>query len=83
MKISIHYFSWIREAIGVDAESFDLPDTVIDVRGLAIWLQGRHEKYGILLGNKVRCAVDQSFAHTDAPLSTGSEVAFFPPVTGG
>ncbi|MFI4931119.1 MAG: MoaD/ThiS family protein, partial [Burkholderiales bacterium] len=34
-------------------------------------------------GRAVRCALDQVMAGEGAALHDGSEVAFFPPVTGG
>jgi molybdopterin synthase sulfur carrier subunit len=31
----------------------------------------------------IRCAVDQEFCSLDTPIGAASEIAFFPPVTGG
>lgn len=83
MNISILYFSWIREALGIEAETVAVPAHVTGVASLVDWLQGRDEKYAVLLDERLRCAVDQYFVALNAPLSAGSEVAFFPPVTGG
>jgi molybdopterin synthase sulfur carrier subunit len=33
--------------------------------------------------SRLRAAVNQAHVALDAPLSSGDEVAFFPPVTGG
>ncbi len=85
MRVTLLYFAALREAVGIDRETCDLPpgvDTAARVRG---WLRDRGGAWAAALaeGRNVRAAVDQVMVRTDAPLRDGAEVAFFPPVTGG
>jgi molybdopterin synthase sulfur carrier subunit len=85
MRVTLLYFASLREAVGVDRETCELPagvDTVARVRG---WLRERGGAWAAALaeGRNVRAAVDQVMARAEAPLSEGAELAFFPPVTGG
>lgn len=83
--IDLLYFAWVREAIGVDGEVLPLPPEVTTVGGLLDWLAGRSDRHAAALAdrNAVRVAVDQVFADDATPVAAGSEVAIFPPVTGG
>lgn len=81
--LSILYFAWVREMIGVDGEDVERPDgTVAD---LITQLSRRGGGYAQALGEatKLRAAVDQRFVPLDTPLGDAREVAIFPPVTGG
>lgn len=79
------YFAWVREAIGRDEETIDLPAGIVDVAGLVGWLAARGGGHAEALGNlsKLRYAVDEAFVGPDAGITQASEVAIFPPVTGG
>ena len=79
------YFASVREAIGLDAEEIALPDGLDTPRALARWLVERGDGYATAFAHleKLRCAVDQTMTPLDAPLGHASEIAFFPPVTGG
>ena len=83
MKLNLRYFASIREALGMDAESVELPCS--DVAGLLTQLRARGGVYADVLaeGRPVRAAVNQVMARADTPLSDGAEVGLFPPVTGG
>lgn len=85
MKVKVLYFARLREAIGRDAEELELPSGVADVAALRDWLVARGEPWASAFGQirRIRAAVDQTMATDDAVLRDGSEVAFFPPVTGG
>lgn len=85
MKITILYFASIRETLGVDRESLDLPPGVLTVSDLRRWLRERGAVWSEALaeGRAVRVAVDRRLADPNALLSDGVELAFFPPVTGG
>lgn len=85
MAIDLLYFAWIREAIGRDGETVDLPDTVTTAAALIDWLSARGDGYAEAFADKdrLRIAVDQEFAGPETSLAGAREVALFPPVTGG
>jgi len=82
MKLRIRYFASLREAIGCAQEDFDEPvNTVGEVRDV---LLARGGAYLCLHRNKaVRTALDQAMVNEDTSVHENSELAFFPPVTGG
>lgn len=83
--MNILYFAWVREQIGLDQERIDPPATVEDVSGLIAWLAGRSGGYATALADptRLRAAVDQRFVPLNAPIAGATEIALFPPVTGG
>jgi len=83
--MTLLYFSWVRQTIGLGEETMALPPGIRDVRGLMTYLMNRDAKYASALGDecRVRVAVNQQHAHLDSALRNDDEVAFFPPVTGG
>ncbi len=85
MAIELLYFAWVREAIGKDGEMVEPPPDIDTVAALIGWLAARGGGYAEALAdrNRLRVAVDQEFADFDASLTGVSEVALFPPVTGG
>jgi molybdopterin synthase sulfur carrier subunit len=85
MKITILYFASLREALGTERESVELPPHVVTASHLRAWLCERGGVWSESLaeGRALRMAVDRKLASLDARLSDGIEVAVFPPVTGG
>ncbi|MEP9401833.1 molybdopterin converting factor subunit 1 [Sphingomonas sp. VNH70] len=85
MRLDILYFAWVRERIGVGAETIDLPEGVATVAGLIDHLATRSPAHADALADRarLRAAVDQAFVGLDAPVGQAREVAIFPPVTGG
>ncbi len=82
--LRILYFAWLRERVGTAEEAVALPEGVATVADLIAWQRARGDRFaGAFASRTIRCAVNQSFAALDAPVSPGDEVAFFPPVTGG
>ncbi len=79
------YFAWVRERIGKAEETVDLPETVKTVAGLLLWLKGRGEGYAVALEhpNVIRVAIDQEHVDHAARIAGASEIALFPPMTGG
>lgn len=80
------YFSWIRERLGIPGENVEPPQGVDTVGKLLEWLTQRSEDYANVLEHQsvVRIAVDKH--HVDdmaTPISQNSEIALFPPMTGG
>ena len=77
------YFAWVREAVGVEAETLDPPAAT--VAELLDWLAGRSVGHAAALADRgrLRVAVDQRMAGPDTPITGATEIAIFPPVTGG
>jgi sulfur-carrier protein len=83
--VRLLYFSWVREQLGCSEEEVDLPPSLPTPHALAKWLHARGGGYAEAFAEpaRLRCAVDQVMVAMDAPLVGASEIAFFPPVTGG
>jgi molybdopterin synthase sulfur carrier subunit len=83
MKVQVKYFASIREAVGQGAEQVE--SRAATLGGLRDELIARGGAYAEALarGKSVRIALNQAMAQESAALAEGSEVAFFPPVTGG
>jgi len=79
------YFAWLREKLGAAEENLTLPANLATVADLIAWQKTRGQNFAAAFGskNQVRCAVDQDFATPATPIANASEIAFFPPVTGG
>lgn len=80
------YFSWIRERLDMGEENVDMPESVRTVGDLLTWQRGRGEEFEAVFQHEkvVRVALDQE--HVDdrnVSLDGVSEIAFFPPMTGG
>ncbi len=80
-QITLHYFAMIREVVGAESETRDVPEgaTAADV---AADLGTRYPRLAPLL-HAVPVMVNAAYAERTAPLGEGDEVAFIPPVAGG
>jgi sulfur-carrier protein len=85
MTIKLRYFAWVRERVGKPEEDIELPANVRTAGELVAWLAGRGEEYAHAFAdpNIIRVAVDRSHVQPGAPIGKASEIAFFPPMTGG
>jgi sulfur-carrier protein len=83
--LTILYFSWLRERVGLAQEKLPLPDGVETISQLLDHLSARDSNHAAAFANRksVRCAVNQEFADFAFRIRPGDELAFFPPVTGG
>jgi sulfur-carrier protein len=81
--IDVLYFAWVRERIGLPSERVETQAAT--VADLVVELSAREERYALAFSDltALRVAVDQDLTTFDAPLAGASEVAFFPPMTGG
>lgn len=79
------YFAWVRERIGLKDEEIALPASVATTGDLLDWLKSRGPEYEHALAEPraIRVAVDRVHASRETPLAGASEVALFPPMTGG
>ncbi|HEX5125131.1 MAG TPA: molybdopterin converting factor subunit 1 [Rhodocyclaceae bacterium] len=83
MSITILYFANLRETLGIERETVELPITVQTIGDLREWLCARGGNWNVLAGAQVRAALNQVLTMPDASIGADDEVAFFPPVTGG
>jgi molybdopterin synthase sulfur carrier subunit len=83
--MKVRYFAWVRERVGQAEEEVDPPADVASVGDLIAWLSKRDEGYAAAFSEPtvIRAAIDQEHVEHDEPLAGASEVAFFPPMTGG
>lgn len=84
-SVKILYFAWVRERMGRAEEVLELPDDVLTIAGLAGFLAKRDEQGAHAFANPaiVRAALDRRHVPPNTPLLTATEIAFFPPMTGG
>jgi molybdopterin synthase sulfur carrier subunit len=83
--VKVRYFAWVRERIGRPEEVVEPPKGVTTVGDLVEWLKGRGPEYEHALAEPraIRVALDQVHAQRETPIAGASEVALFPPMTGG
>ena len=82
--MQVLYFAWLRERVGAASEEID-PGGAATPRELVELMRARDPRYAAAFADMaaVRVAVDQEMCDLDTPIAGASEVAFFPPVTGG
>jgi sulfur-carrier protein len=83
--VKLLYFAWVRERVGKTEERVDPPAGVATVGELMAWLARRDEQYAYAFENAdvIRAAIDHRHVRSDAAIAGASEIAFFPPMTGG
>lgn len=85
MNINLRFFASVREALGVSQESATLPVGVATVGAVRAHLATRGGAWAEALApeRSLRMAYNQVMCDPETEIADGSEVAFFPPVTGG
>lgn len=85
MRVKLLYFAWVREKTGKAEEEVDLPAEVATIAELIEWLKRRGPEYAEAFQRSevIRAAIDRTHARPTARILGASEIAFFPPVTGG
>jgi len=83
--MKILYFARLRQVIGRGQEDIEVPADVKTVSALIDYLKSRDENIAAAFSDlrTLKVAINQSHASLDASLADATEVAFFPPVTGG
>ena len=83
--MKVKYFAWVRERIGKSEETIEPPANVRTVEDLIAWLSNRGETYAYAFEKPkvIRAAIDHAHVKPDAAIAGASEIAFFPPMTGG
>jgi molybdopterin synthase sulfur carrier subunit len=85
MTVTLRYFAWVRERVGLAEERVELPPSVVTIAELVAWLSARGPGYAAAFAHAgvVRAAIDQAHVPPAAAIAGAREIAFFPPVTGG
>ncbi|MBS4083328.1 MAG: molybdopterin converting factor subunit 1 [Rhizobiales bacterium] len=83
--MKIMYFAWLRERLDKTEEEVEIPSSVQTVGELMDWLKTRGEEYEYAFDNPkvIRAAIDKTHVRAEAKIAGASEIAFFPPMTGG
>ncbi len=81
----ILYFAWVRDAVGFGEEIVAIPADITTVSALADYLSSRSNGHAQAFADRerLRAAVDLVMVGFDATITDATEIAFFPPVTGG
>ncbi len=81
--VNIVFFAQLREQLKSDGLQLDIP-TPCTVKEVQVALLEQNPQWSDFISNPaLMCAVNQDMVQLDAQVANGSEVAFFPPVTGG
>ena len=83
--MKILYFARLRQVIGRGQDDVAIPADVKTIRALIDYLKGSDERVAEALSDlrTLKVAVNQMHTSLDAPFDGATEIAFFPPVTGG
>ncbi len=83
--ITVLYFASVKEQVGLGQEQVSPPAGISTVNDLMDWLATRSDGHAKAFASRamIKTAVDQTHVPPSLPLGNATEVAFFPPVTGG
>ena len=78
--MTLLYFAWVKEKVGVSEEHLSPPPEADTVAKLVAWLATRSAGHAAAFANPklVKAAVDQVHAPLDSPIAGAREIAFFP-----
>ena len=80
--IKVLFFAQVRELVNTD--SLTLDNEFATVEALRAHLAAQSGRWALALdAGKLLAAVNQTLVEFNHPVTSGDEVAFFPPVTGG
>ena len=81
--IKVLYFAWVRERIGVPYEMVETQSgTVME---FVKELKQKETRYEVAFSDlsAIKVAINQELCEFDTKLTGATEIAFFPPMTGG
>lgn len=83
--LHVVYFAAVQEALGCDGEDHPVPETVSTIGDFIDHLSSIAPRYGAAFADrsKLRFALDAHMAKANTALGEATELAIFPPVTGG
>jgi molybdopterin synthase sulfur carrier subunit len=84
-QVVLRYFAWLREKTGISEERLTLTPEILTVADLLRWQASRGAPFDLAFAKPeaIRVALDRAHAKPGAPITGATEIAFFPPVTGG
>jgi sulfur-carrier protein len=79
------YFASVRERLGRAEERLFVPPDVLTAGDLIAWLAGRDDQYAAAFAGPraIRVAIDKRHVRPEEAIAGATEIAFFPPMTGG
>ena len=83
--MKILYFARFRQIIGRGSDEIEIPSDIKNVSALIDFLKAGDARIAEAFGDlrTLKVAINQSHTTLNASLAGATEVAFFPPVTGG
>jgi sulfur-carrier protein len=83
--MKVLYFARVRQIVGRGQDEVNVPPDVKTVSELMDFLSTRDDGCAAAFADRrtLRAAVDKTHVQLDGSIAGASEVAFFPPVTGG
>jgi molybdopterin synthase sulfur carrier subunit len=83
--LTLLYFAWVRERVGAGEETVARPPAGTTIAGLLDLLAGFSPGHAAAFADRarLRAALDQRFVPLDTAIGDATELALFPPVTGG
>ena len=84
--MKIKYFSWIRERLNLEEETVELPENVETLGALLDWQATRGDNFTTVFEDPEIIRVALNMKHETDPqfsLDGITEIAMFPPMTGG
>ncbi len=83
--MKILYFARLRQIIGRGQDDISLPADVKTISTLIEYLKAKDENLSAAFADlrTLKVAINQKHSALDASLEGATEIAFFPPVTGG
>jgi molybdopterin synthase sulfur carrier subunit len=83
--VKVKYFAWLRQKVGLSEEDVAPPPEIATVQDLVGWLSARSARHAEAFSEaKVfGAAIDKKVATLASSIAGATEVAFFPPFTGG
>ena len=82
MTLEVLYFANLRELLGKERESVELPASSATLNDLLALLAREHRELENHL-TSIRFAVNEEFRDVTATLASGDVIALIPPVSGG
>ena len=82
-QITVRYFASIREALGTGSTQLTTTAATVAELRRELMAQSPATAQALAPERAVRMALNQEMCEASTPLTSGDEVAFFPPVTGG
>ncbi len=83
--MKLKYYAWVRQYIQLSEEELTIPEKVTTIAQLIDHLKTISPGHAKAFSQPdvIRCAINFSFCDHSTSIANASEIAFFPPVTGG